>query len=118
VTSRVRTNPDFVAIAKFLEGLERTGAPPTSRDSTSARTGEPDGYGVEVGVSPYDRNETPSRASSGVTGDVEVVHEYKLFVGRNTEVAGTFMRSSTFLAGKGVPKERAPDAVIRKSHSG
>jgi general secretion pathway protein M len=54
------------AIAKFLEGLERTGYPiEVSRLNIRKRTGEPDAYDVEVGVSAYDRSEAPSPASSG-----------------------------------------------------
>jgi general secretion pathway protein M len=57
------------AIAKFLEGLEKTGYPiDVSRLNIRKRTGEPDAYDVEVGVSAYDRSEAPSPASSGSPG--------------------------------------------------
>jgi general secretion pathway protein M len=59
------------AIAKFLEGLEKTGYPiEVSKLNIRKRTGEPDAYDVEVGVSAYDRSEaTPtSSAASGSGG--------------------------------------------------
>jgi general secretion pathway protein M len=53
------------AIAKFLEDLEKTGYPlDVSRLNIRKRTGEPDSYDVEVGVSAYDRSEAPASASS------------------------------------------------------
>jgi general secretion pathway protein M len=46
------------AIAKFLESLERSGmALAVTRLEIHKRTGEPDSYDVEVGVSAFDRNE-------------------------------------------------------------
>jgi general secretion pathway protein M len=46
------------AIAKFLEGLEKSEYPVSvSRLSIRKRAGEPDSYDVEVGVSAFDRNE-------------------------------------------------------------
>ena len=57
------------AIAKFLEGLEKTGYPiDVSRLNIRKRTGEPDSYDVEVGVSAYDRSEAPPPASSAAAG--------------------------------------------------
>ncbi len=45
-------------IAKFLEGLEQSGHPvAVTRLNVRRRTGEPDSYDVEVGVSAFDRNE-------------------------------------------------------------
>ena len=52
------------SIAKFLEGIERSGdAVAVSRLSVRKRTGEPDSFDVEVGVSAYDRVEKPATAS-------------------------------------------------------
>jgi general secretion pathway protein M len=49
------------SIAKFLEGIERSGdAVAISRLSVRKRTGEPDSFDVEVGVSAYDRAEKPA----------------------------------------------------------
>jgi general secretion pathway protein M len=46
-------------IAKFLEAIERSGHPvAVSRLNIRKRSGEPDSYDVEIGVSAYDRNET------------------------------------------------------------
>jgi general secretion pathway protein M len=57
------------AIAKFLEGLEKTGYPiDVSRLNIHKRTGEPDAYDVEVGVSAYDRSEAPAPASTSAPG--------------------------------------------------
>jgi len=51
------------SIAKFLEGIERSGdAVAVSRLSVRKRTGEPDSFDVEVGVSAYDRAEKPATA--------------------------------------------------------
>jgi general secretion pathway protein M len=53
------------AIAKFLESLEKSGYPiDVSRLNIRKRTGEPDSYDVEVGVSAYDRSEAPAPSSS------------------------------------------------------
>ncbi len=53
------------SIAKFLESIEKSGMAVTlSRLDIRKRTGEPDSYDVEVGVSAYDRNEQPA-ASEG-----------------------------------------------------
>lgn len=51
----------MLAIARFLESIETSGHPLSiSRLSIRKRTGEPDSYDVEVGVSAYDRNEVKS----------------------------------------------------------
>ena len=49
------------AISKFLEGIEKSeNATSVSRLNIRKRTGEPDSYDVEVGLSAFDRNaETP-----------------------------------------------------------
>jgi general secretion pathway protein M len=45
-------------IAKFLESLEKSGlALAVTRLEIHKRSGEPDSYDVEVGVSAFDRNE-------------------------------------------------------------
>jgi len=55
-------------IAKFLEAIEKSGFPvEVSRLQIRKRSGEPDSYDVEVGLSAYDRTETapaPSAAAS------------------------------------------------------
>jgi general secretion pathway protein M len=57
------------AIAEFLESLEKSGYPiDVSRLNIRKRTGEPDSYDVEVGVSAYDRTEAPAPAPSGDDG--------------------------------------------------
>jgi len=69
------------AIAKFLESLEKSGYPmDVSRLNIRRRSGEPDSYDVEVGVSAYDRHDvsTPSAspspsASAAVEGSKEKV---------------------------------------------
>jgi general secretion pathway protein M len=55
----------MLAIAKFLEGLEKSGnAVAVTRLNLRKRPGEPDAYDVEVGVSAYDRVEPkPSTAT-------------------------------------------------------
>jgi general secretion pathway protein M len=46
-------------IAKFIEALEKSGYPlAVTRLSVRKRSGEPDSYDVEIGVSAYDRAET------------------------------------------------------------
>ncbi len=46
-------------IAKFLEAIAKSDHPiATTRLNVRKRSGEPDSYDVEVGVSAYDRNET------------------------------------------------------------
>jgi general secretion pathway protein M len=48
----------MLAIARFLESFEKSGdAVAVTRLSIRKRTGEPDSYDVEVGISAYDRNE-------------------------------------------------------------
>jgi general secretion pathway protein M len=48
-------------ISKFIEGLEKSGYPvAVTRLSIRKRSGEPDSYDVEIGVSAYDRNEAPA----------------------------------------------------------
>ncbi len=60
-------------ISKFLEALEKSNYPVSvSRLDIRKRTGEPDSYDVEVGVSAYDRQEpTPSPAGSSQPGDTK-----------------------------------------------
>lgn len=54
----------MAAIAKFFEGIARSGHPVAiSRLSIKKRSGEPDSFDVEVGVSAFDRNETASGKS-------------------------------------------------------
>ena len=51
------------AIAKFLESIEKSGnAVAVTRLGIRKRTGEPDSYDVEVGISAYDRIEKPVAA--------------------------------------------------------
>ena len=61
----------MLAIAKFLEALEKSQYPVSvSRLDIRKRTGEPDSYDVEVGVSAYDRQESaPAPASSAQGSD-------------------------------------------------
>jgi general secretion pathway protein M len=48
-------------IAKFFESVEKSGnAVAVTRLGIRKRTGEPDSYDVEVGISAYDRNEKPA----------------------------------------------------------
>ena len=59
-------------IAKFLEGLEKSGHPvAVTRLNLRKRSGEADSYDVEVGVSAFDRTETApaSAPASGGAGD-------------------------------------------------
>ncbi len=52
-------------ISKFLEAIERSGMPlAVTRLNIHRRTGEPDSYDVEVGVSAYDRNEQAPAAGA------------------------------------------------------
>jgi general secretion pathway protein M len=58
----------MAAIAKFIEGIEKSNYPvEVSRLNIRKRSGEPDSYDVEIGVSAYDRTEAPtaSPATSG-----------------------------------------------------
>jgi general secretion pathway protein M len=58
-------------IAKFLEAIEKSPYPlSVSRLNIRKRTGEPDSYDVEVGISAYDRQEsTPAAAGSAHDAD-------------------------------------------------
>jgi general secretion pathway protein M len=57
------------AIAKFLESLEKSGYPiDVSHLNIRKRSGEPDSFDVEVGVSAYDRSEAPVPAASASPG--------------------------------------------------
>jgi general secretion pathway protein M len=48
-------------IAKFIESLEKSGyAVAVTRLAVRKRSGEPDSYDVEIGVSAYDRSEAPA----------------------------------------------------------
>jgi len=59
----------MLAIAEFLESVEKSGYPlEVSRLNIRKRTGEPDSYDVEVGVAAYDRSEAPAPASTA-SGD-------------------------------------------------
>lgn len=56
-------------IAKLVEGLEQSGnAVAVSRLNVRKRSGEPDSYDVELGVSAYDRNEAPKPAAPAANG--------------------------------------------------
>jgi general secretion pathway protein M len=58
----------MASIAKFLEGIEKSGYPvAVSRLNIRKRAGEPDSYDVEVGVSAYDRTEPATPSSSTTT---------------------------------------------------
>jgi general secretion pathway protein M len=49
------------AIARFLESIEKSGmSVAVTRLNIRKRSGEPDSYDVEIGVSAYDRNEQPA----------------------------------------------------------
>lgn len=63
----------MAAIAKFLESMEKSGYPiEVSRLNIRKRSGEPDSYDVEVGVSAFDRNEpTPSASSTSPAASAE-----------------------------------------------
>jgi general secretion pathway protein M len=51
------------SIAKFIEVLEKSGYPVSvTRLSIRKRSGEPDSYDVEIGVSAFDRNEQAAAA--------------------------------------------------------
>jgi general secretion pathway protein M len=53
----------MMPIAKFLEALEKSSYPvAVSRLNIRKRSGEPDSYDVEIGVSAFDRNETAPSA--------------------------------------------------------
>jgi general secretion pathway protein M len=59
-------------ISKFVEALEKSGYPvAVTRLSIRKRSGEPDSYDVEIGVSAYDRNEAaaaPDESKDGKDG--------------------------------------------------
>jgi general secretion pathway protein M len=56
----------MLALARFLEALEKSGYPvAVNRLGIRKRSGENDSYDVEVGVSSYDRTETPAAAPTG-----------------------------------------------------
>ena len=53
------------ALAKFLEGIEKSGYPVSaSRINIRKRSGEPDSYDTEVGISAFDRAELPVPATT------------------------------------------------------
>jgi general secretion pathway protein M len=55
----------MLSIAKFMESVERSNFPVAiSRLNIRKRSGEPDSYDVEVGVSAYDRNEPAPAAKT------------------------------------------------------
>ncbi len=55
----------MLPIAKFLEGIEKSNYPVSvSRLNIRKRSGEPDSYDVEVGVSAFDRNESAPAAKA------------------------------------------------------
>jgi general secretion pathway protein M len=50
----------MLALSRFLESIEKSGYPvAVSRLNIRKRTGEPDSYDVEVGLSSFDRSEPP-----------------------------------------------------------
>jgi general secretion pathway protein M len=54
----------MLPLALFLESIEKSGYPvAATRLNIRRRTGEPDSYDVEVGVSSYDRVEQPPAAA-------------------------------------------------------
>jgi general secretion pathway protein M len=56
----------LLPLSKFMETIEKSGEPiAVTTFSIRKRTGEPDSYDVELGLSAYDRNEAPAPASSG-----------------------------------------------------
>ena len=57
-------------LAKFMESIEQAGEPlAITQLSIRKRTGEPDSWDVELGLSAYDRNEAPAPAASGAAKD-------------------------------------------------
>jgi len=53
------------ALSKFMESIEKAGEPlAITQISVRKRTGEPDSYDVELGLSAYDRNEPAAPAGS------------------------------------------------------
>lgn len=62
----------MLAIAKFFESIEKSGYPVAiTRLNIRTRSGEPDSYDVEVGVSAYDRNEPTPAPKKEETKDSE-----------------------------------------------
>ncbi|MEO8875741.1 MAG: hypothetical protein ABI461_09160 [Polyangiaceae bacterium] len=58
------------ALSKFIETIEQSGEPlAVTQISIRKRTGEPDSYDVELGLSAYDRIEAPAPAGSGAAKD-------------------------------------------------
>ncbi len=54
----------MLSISKFIESLEQSGTPvAVSRLNIRKRTGEPDSYDVELGVSAFDRSEKAEKSS-------------------------------------------------------
>jgi general secretion pathway protein M len=56
----------MLSLSRFLEALEKSGYPvAVTRLNIRKRSGEPDSYDVEVGVSAYDRTEAAPAAPAG-----------------------------------------------------
>ena len=56
----------MLPLARFLESIEKSGYPlAVTRLNLRKRSGEPDSYDVEVGVSSYDRSEAPVAPPAG-----------------------------------------------------
>jgi general secretion pathway protein M len=56
----------MLALSRFLESIEKSGYPvAVTRLDLRKRSGEPDSYDVEVGVSAYDRSEAPEAPPAG-----------------------------------------------------
>ena len=56
----------MLALSRFLESIEKSGFPVSvARLNIRKRSGEPDSYDVEVGVSAYDRSEAAAPAPAG-----------------------------------------------------
>jgi general secretion pathway protein M len=56
----------MLSLSRFLEALEKSGYPvAVTRLNIRKRSGEPDSYDVEVGVSSYDRSEAAPAAPAG-----------------------------------------------------
>ena len=68
----------MMPIAKFREAIERSELPVSvSRLNIRKRSGEPDSYDVEVGVSAFDRNEPAPAAKEKPKGEDEKKEEKK-----------------------------------------
>lgn len=62
----------MAAIAKFIESMEKSGYPiEVSRLNIRKRSGEPDSYDVEIGVSAFDRVETTPPSTPAPAGSAE-----------------------------------------------